>query len=85
MQYVPSKSDTSLLIKLSESEIDEKIQNEFDDYTLYNLFLQGLNVIVETGQNVIKLPVQPDKNNERIKISQHGMYFMLILAYVPVN
>jgi hypothetical protein len=73
IQYIPSKSDTSLFIKLSESKLDDKVQNGFDNYKLYDLFLQGLNVVVETRENLIELPVKLEENNESIERSQYGM------------
>ena len=73
MQYIPTKSDTSLFIQLSETEVDDKVQNGFDNCTLYDLFLEGLNVVVETRENVINLPAKQEEISERIEISKYGI------------
>ena len=81
MQYFPSKSDTSLFIKMLESEVNEKTEDRFHYSILYDLFLHGLNVVVEYQENQSEFLPNLRDGKDKIKISQYGMQLIPITIH----
>ena len=72
MQYFPSKSDTSLFINMLESE-EEENADMFHYNILYDLFLNGLNVVAEYQENQSEFLPNLRDSKDKIEISRYGM------------
>ena len=56
-----------------ESEVNEKTEDRFHYNILYDLFLHGLNVVVEYQENQSEFLPNLRDSKDKIEISQYGM------------